>query len=71
MRRYRVTFHKLVPDGTGHDHWILQRQSVVRACSEVGALYAAKALFCRAAGIADWRMRADTCDVVALPEAAA
>ena len=71
MRTYLVTFRKLVPDGYGHDHRALQKRVVVAARSDVAAAYAAKAMFCKAAGILDWRLRADTCDVVELPKLAA
>lgn len=66
MRKYLVTFHKVVPDDCGHEHRAVQRQSVVAACSEASAACAAQALFCQAAGIVDWRMRADTCEVAEL-----
>lgn len=71
MRRYLVRFHKVVTDGSGQECSILQHQAVVRACSETAALYEAKALFRQAAGIADWRLRADTCVAVALVDVAA
>ncbi|MET0367301.1 MAG: hypothetical protein ABW058_03955 [Methylobacterium sp.] len=67
MRQYLVTFHKVVPDSTGHDRRIVQERVLVTARSDVSAAFAAKAMFCEAAGIADWRMRADSCEVVALP----
>lgn len=63
MRQYFVTFHKVVPNDSGHDYRALQRQTVVSARTEVAAARAAKALFCRAARIVDWRVRADTCEV--------
>lgn len=66
MRDYLVTFHKVLSDSTGHDRYVLQRRTIVAAPSDVAAAYAAKAMFTRAAGIADWRMRADTCEVVEL-----
>lgn len=66
MRPYLVTFDKVVPDDSGHDHRVRQHQVVVSACSELSAAHAAKALFCEAAGIVDWRQRADTCVVVDL-----
>ncbi|CAO4152710.1 MAG: hypothetical protein MIN69_16025 [Methylorubrum extorquens] len=71
MREYLVTFHKTVLDGSGHDHRVLQRQAVVTARSDVAAAYAAKAMLCEAARIVDWRMRADTCEVVELSRPAA
>ncbi len=71
MRDYLVTFHKVVPDAAGHDHHVLQRQTVVTASSEVSAAYAAKAMFREAAGVVDWRLRADTCKVVELTRNAA
>ncbi|MHB2205718.1 hypothetical protein [Methylobacterium sp. CM6257] len=71
MRTFLVTFHKVVPDGRGHDRRILQRQTLVSACSGEAATEAAKALFCEAAGIVDWRLRADTCEVVGLADLAA
>ncbi|MEE7448989.1 hypothetical protein MRF4_14950 [Methylobacterium radiotolerans] len=61
MRQYLVTFHKVVPDDSGHDHCVLQHHVVVPAESDVSAACAAKADFCEAAGIVDWRLRADTC----------
>ncbi|WP_336489560.1 hypothetical protein [Methylobacterium nigriterrae] len=66
MREYLVTFHKVVSDDTGHDHRVPQRQTVVVAASDVSAAYAAKAMFREAAGVVDWRLRADTCEVVEL-----
>ncbi|MGU3340766.1 hypothetical protein ACLBXJ_22350 [Methylobacterium mesophilicum] len=68
MREYLVTFHKTVPDDTGHDHRVLQRQAVVIARSDVAAAYAAKAMLCEADGVVDWRLRADTCEVVEISE---
>lgn len=68
MRKYLVTFHKVVLDGTGHDRRVLQRQAVVRSCSDVAARYEAKAMFCQSLRIADWRLQADTCEVVELIE---
>lgn len=71
MRAYLVTFHKVVPDDTGHDHRVLQRGTVVTAISDVSAAYAAKAMLCEADGVVDWRLRADTCEVVELSQHAA
>lgn len=71
MREYLVTFHKTVPDDTGHDHRVLQRQAVVTARSDMAAIYAAKAMLCEADGVVDWRLRADTCEVRELGEHAA
>lgn len=67
MRQYLVTFHKVVPDSTGHDRRIVQERVLVTARSDVAAAFAAKAIFCEAAGIADWRMRADSCELVEMP----
>ncbi|AWN39586.1 hypothetical protein [Methylobacterium durans] len=71
MRKFLVTFHKVVSDDTGHDHRVVQQRAVVRAHSDVSALYEAKALFCRHMGIIDWRLRADTCDVAEIVDMAA
>ncbi|GJD90393.1 MULTISPECIES: hypothetical protein [Methylobacterium] len=71
QRAYLVSFHKVVPDDTGHDHRVLQQQAVVRARSDVSAAYAAKAMFREAVGVVDWRLRADTCEVVELTERSA
>lgn len=71
MREYLVTFHKTVPDDTGHDHRVLQRQAVVTARSDIAAAFAAKAMLCEACGVVDWRMRADTCEVAVLTRQAA
>ncbi|MCF4127622.1 hypothetical protein [Methylobacterium sp. SyP6R] len=71
MRKYLVTFHKVVPDDFGHDRRVVQRQSVVSAPCEVSAVALAQARFCEAAGLADWRMRADSCEVVVLARQAA
>ena len=71
MHTYLVTFRKVLPDGCGHDHSALQKRVLVAARSDVAAAYAAKAMFCEAAGIIDWRLRADTCEVVELPKLAA
>ncbi|SDA14782.1 hypothetical protein SAMN02799622_01200 [Methylobacterium sp. UNC378MF] len=68
MRKYLVTFRKLVPDDSGHEHDAVQRQAVVIAGCESSAALAAKAMFCEAAGIIDWRLRADSCEVVELAE---
>ncbi len=67
MRQYLVSFHKVVPDATGHDRRAVQERVLVTARSDVSAAFAAKAMFCEAAGIADWRMRADGCEVVEMP----
>ncbi|BAQ49254.1 MULTISPECIES: hypothetical protein [Methylobacterium] len=71
MRKFLVTFAKTVSDDTGHDHVVLQRRAVIAARSDVSAAYEAKAMFCRAAGVSDWRLRADTCEVVELAQHAA
>jgi hypothetical protein len=71
MRTFLVTFQKVVSDGRGHDHHVLQRQVVVPASYEEAAAEAAKVLFCQAACIVDWRLRADTCEVVELTDLAA
>ncbi|SFT22827.1 hypothetical protein [Methylobacterium sp. yr668] len=71
MHKYLVTFHKVVPDDIGHEHTAIQRQTVVSAHSEAAAACAAQALFCQTAGIVDWRMRADTCEVAELDGQAA
>jgi hypothetical protein len=71
MRKYLVTFHKTVPDDTGHDHRVLQRRVVVTAHSDVAATYVAKAMFRETDGVPDWRLRADTCEVVELARQAA
>jgi hypothetical protein len=71
MRTFLITFHKVVPDGCGHDHRVLQQQAVLSAESEEAAAAAGKTLFCEAAGSVDWRLRADTCEVVAFTEMAA
>jgi hypothetical protein len=63
MRNFLVTFHKVMSDDTGHDHSVVQQRALVRARSDVSALYEAKALFCRRMGTVDWRLRADTCDI--------
>ena len=68
MRSFLVSFHKVVPAGAGHDRRALQRQVVVAACSDVSATKVAKAMFCAAAGIVDWRLRADSCDVAELTD---
>lgn len=66
MHRYLVSFLKTVTDGSGHDRQVLQHQTLVRARSEVAALYEAKALFRHESGVADWRLRADACKAVAI-----
>lgn len=71
MHRYVVTFHKMITDGAGHDQRVAQHRAVVRASSETAALIEAKALFCQAESIADWRLRADTCEAVPLAGAGA
>lgn len=71
MRQYLVTFHKIVPDDSGHDHRVAQRRVAVSARSEIAAAYAAKAIFCQRSGIIDWRLRADSCEVVELCDLAA
>ena len=68
MRTFLITFLKVVPDGQGHDKCVLQRKTVVSACYRKAATDAAKTSFCEAAGIADWRLRADTCEVVDLTD---
>ncbi len=71
MRQYLVTFHKVVPDDSGHDHRALQQQTAVCARTEGAAVRAAQALLCQAAGIVDWRLRADTYEVAELDVEAA
>jgi hypothetical protein len=71
MRMFLVTFHKTVSDDTGHDHRILQRQILVQASTEVSALWDARARFCKALGIADWRFRADGCELAEVSAVAA
>lgn len=71
LREYLVTFHKVVSDDTGHDRRVPQQQAVVAAPCPVSALTMAKTLFCETAGIVDWRLRADSCEVVVLTERAA
>ena len=71
MRQYLITFHKIVPDDTGHDHRVLQQQIVICAQSDVSAAWQAKAMLCEQARVADWRLRADTCEIVALAHLAA
>lgn len=70
MRTFLVTFHKVVSDGRGHDRRVLQHETVVHANHGEVAAEAAKPLFCRASGIVDWRLRADTCEVIELAELA-
>jgi len=70
MRTFIVTFHKIVSDGRGRDCRVLQQQTIVPASYGEAAVDAAKALFCQAASIVDWRMRADTYEVVELDELA-
>ena len=66
MRTFLVTFHKIVSDGRGCDHRVLQQQTVVSASYGEAAADAAKTMFCQAASIVDWRLRADTCEVIEL-----
>jgi len=66
MRRYLVTFHKVVSDDAGHDRRTLQRQVILAALSDAAAVEAAKAMFCEAAGIIDWQLRADAYEVIEL-----
>jgi hypothetical protein len=68
MRTFLITFLKVVPDGQGRDKCLLQRKTVVSAYYRKTAADAAKASFCEAAGIADWRLRADICKVVDLTD---
>lgn len=71
MPTFLVTFHKIVPDGRGYERRVLQQQAVVPASYGEAAADAAKALFCQAASIVDWRLRADTCEVTELTDLAA
>ncbi len=71
MRDYLVTFNKVVPDDLGHDRRVVQWQSMLSAPCEVSALALAQARFCEAAGLVDWRLRADTCEVAVLTRGAA
>lgn len=71
MRNYLVTFSKAVLDGAGHDRRVVQQQAVIQSLSELSAAWEAKALFCSVAGIVDWRMRADTCEVAEIADVAA
>jgi hypothetical protein len=63
MRTFLVTFNKLVCDDTGHERCVVQQRAIVRALSEVSAVWQAKAMFCEALAIVDWRMRADSCEL--------
>lgn len=47
-----------------------QHAILVQALSEVSAVWQAKALLCAGAQVIDWRLRADSCEVAALPVAA-
>ena len=71
MRQYLVSFHQILIDGSGHDCRVLQHRALVTARSEVSALFEAKALFREKMGVADWRLRADTCEAVAVADIAA
>jgi hypothetical protein len=53
MREFLVTFHKVVSDDTGQHRSMVQQRAVVRAHSDVSALYEAKTLFRRHMGITD------------------
>lgn len=70
MQAYLVTFYRVVLDGMGHDRRVLQSQSIVRSGNDIAAAWEAKAMFCRALGITDWRFRADTCEVAELMQSA-
>lgn len=70
MREYLITFHRIVLHDADPNRRVLQRRARVRARSDVGAAWEAKAIFCRAFGISDWRLLADTCEVVELARSA-
>jgi hypothetical protein len=55
MCTIRVTLLDTVPDDCSRAHRFLQHQAVVTDRSADAAAAAAKALFCEAAGIIDWR----------------
>jgi hypothetical protein len=66
MHKYLVTFHKVVLDSCGYDHRIVQQRVIITARSDVSALYEAKARFCEAMRVVDWRLRADSCEIADL-----
>ncbi|ACA14668.1 hypothetical protein M446_0083 [Methylobacterium sp. 4-46] len=61
MRRFTVDFRKVVSDDTGHERCVLQWTCVVRGFSEAQAIREAKLMLCHSLGVADWRVRADSC----------
>ena len=71
MRTFAVAFHKVVSDDTGHDRRILQWRCLIRSSSEMFALAEAKAMLCERLGVADWQMRADSCEISEITNLAA
>ncbi|MGH1572856.1 hypothetical protein ACRAWG_21975 [Methylobacterium sp. P31] len=71
MRAYLVTFYKIVCDNAGRDHRVPQGKILIRAPSDVSAEWQAKALLCERARVVDWRLRADSCEVAIVRDAAA
>ncbi len=66
MRKYCVKFMKNIPDDTGHEHSMCQREFEIEAGSEAEAIEQAKALFSTAEHSGDWSLRADTIEVDAI-----
>lgn len=66
MRRYLVIFSKRVPRHAPGVRYPLERQVVVTAPSGAAAAQMAKAILCETAGVVDWRLQADDCDVAEL-----
>ncbi len=63
MPKYCVKFLKNIPDATGHEHPMCQREFEVEAESEADAMAQAKALFSTAEKSGDWSLRADKIEV--------
>jgi len=66
MQRFRVKFLKKVPDATGHEHKMCQREFEVDAENEADAIQKAKTLFSSAEHSGDWSLRADAIEVEAI-----
>ncbi|MGY2046837.1 hypothetical protein [Methylobacterium sp. JK268] len=71
MHAFSVAFLKTVSDDTGHERSVLQWRCVVQAPSAAQAVADAKARLCDCLGVADWRVRADRCEIRAVAERAA
>jgi hypothetical protein len=66
MPHFRVKFLKNIPDATGHEHKMCQREFDIEADTEAAAVEEAKAMFSTAEHSGEWSLRADSIEVETL-----